>query len=66
LAKSFRVFYRPLKAVCNPPHTVAGLQTRRERCWKTYGQVLKKAVKEKFFNRFKNIMQVLNKKYGHC
>jgi len=29
------------RRVCNPPHTDAGLQTRRERCWKTYGQVLR-------------------------
>jgi len=28
------------RRVCNPPFNAAGLQTRRERCWKTFGQVL--------------------------
>ncbi len=45
LDKSFSVSLILQKAhrsrrVCNPPHTVAGLQTRQERCWKIYGQVL--------------------------
>ena len=38
--KVFGYFTDHSRRVCNPPHTVAGLQTRRERCWKTYGQVL--------------------------
>jgi len=40
LYKSFSVFTHRSRQVCNLPVKAAGLQTRRERCWETYGQVL--------------------------
>jgi len=40
LNKSFRVFCEPLKVGLQPTGQCVGLQTRHERCWETFVQVL--------------------------